>query len=209
MTNRPSFTPWDVRELPAILDSKEAARRAAIFGWINAQLSELLDKWAGKAGSDAAKTVFAKHAANFGWHAKLWNDEILGGKGKADPGDTKKIVDAVAATDVSDLVAALTAVYRVLIPRVIAAQTYHQSALNVHEDAATHRWVPFMLSDQLEAVRDGELLLQPTLTDAKAAEKSASTRASLESMIVEVGGLLGPATLGDFSEDAIKEVPVR
>ena len=208
MTTRPSFTPWDVRELPAVLDPKEAAHRAATFGWINAQLAELLGTWAGKAGSDAAKTVFAKHAANFSWHAKLWNEEILGGKTKADPGVTKKIVDAVAATDVSDLVAALTAVYRVLLPRVVAAQTYHQNALNVRADAATHRWVPFILQDQLEAVRDGELLLQAML-DAKAVKQSASTRAKLESMIVEVGGLLGPATLGDFSEDAIKEVPVR
>lgn len=209
MTKRPPFTPWDVRELPAILDPKDAARRAATFGWISTQLSDVLKKWAGKADSDAAKTVFAKHAANFGWHAKLWKEEILGGKGKADPGDTKKIVDAVTATDPGDLVAALTAVYRVLIPRVVAAQTYHQNALNVHDDAATHRWVPFMLQDQLEAVRDGELLLQALLNDTKAVESSSSTRAALESMIVEIGGLLGPATLGDFSEDAIKEVPVR
>jgi hypothetical protein len=198
-----------VRELPAILDPTEARRRAAIFGWINGRLAELLDEWSSKAGSDAAKTVFAKHAANFGWHAKLWDNDILGGKGKADPGDTAKVVDAVAASDVGDLIAALTAVYRVLLPRVIAAQTYHQHALNVHEDAATHRWVPFILQDQLEAVRDGELLLQGLLTDAKGVETSASTRATLESMIVEIGGLLGPSTLGDFSEDAIKEVPVR
>lgn len=209
MTKRPPFTPWDVRELPAILEPAEAARRAALFGWIDGRLAELLDQWAGATGSDAAQTVFAKHAANFRWHATLWNNEILGGHGQAEPGETKKIVDAVAATDVSDLTAALTAVYRVLLPRVVAAQTYHTNALNVHVDAATHRWVPFMLHDQLEAVRDAELLLQSFLTDADAAERAATTRAALETVIVETGGLLGPATLGDFSEDALKEVPVR
>lgn len=209
MTKRPAFTPWDVREVPAILEPDEARRRAAIFGWINTRLVDLLEEWAGKTDSDAAKVVFTKHAANFRWHSSLWENEILASKGKADPGDTAKIVDAVAGTDVNDLVAALTAVYRVLLPRLVAAQTYHQSALNVHVDAATHRWVPLMLQDQLEAVRDAELLLQGLLRDAKAVEKSASTRSALETMIVEAGGLLGPDTLGDFSEDAIKEVPVR
>jgi len=209
LTKRPSFTPWDVRELPAILDPDEARRRAAIFGWINTRLAELLEGWAATTDSDAAKTVFAKHTDNFKWHASLWNDQILGGDAKPEPGDTKVIVDAVAATEVSDLVAALSAVYRVLLPRLIGAQTYHSNALNVHDDAATHRWVPFILQDQLQAVRDGELLLQSLLRDAKAVERSASTRAAIESTIVKIGGLLGPQTLGDFSEDAIKEVPVR
>ena len=52
----------------------------------------------------------------------------------------------------------LVGVYRVLIPRFIAAYTYHLNGTSTITDAPTIRSLKFALQDEFDDWRDGEML---------------------------------------------------
>src|SRR5207247_3026843 len=57
----------------------------------------------------------------------------------------------------------LVGVYRVLIPHKIAAYTYHLNATSTITDAPTIRSLKFVLQDELDDWRDGEMMLQSVI----------------------------------------------
>src|SRR3546814_2145320 len=54
----------------------------------------------------------------------------------------------------------LVGAYRVLIPAKIAAYTYHLNNTSTITDAPTIRSLKFILQDELDDWRDGEMMLQ-------------------------------------------------
>ena len=71
----------------------------------------------------------------------------------------------------------LVGVYRVLIPRMIAAYTYHLNGTSRITDAPTIRSLTFILQDEFEDWRDGEMLLQSLIDTPEKVERAGRRQA--------------------------------
>src|SRR5205807_7086494 len=106
-------------------------------------------------------------------------------------------IDAVTEPEAPELtIEKLVGVYRVLIPHKIAAYTYHLNATSTITDAPTIRSLKFVLQDELDDWRDGEMLLQSLIDTPAEAERAAAHQGRLEGLLVRAGGIAGPGTLG-------------
>ena len=90
----------------------------------------------------------------------------------------------------------LVGVYRVLIPRFIAAYTYHMNNTSEITDAPTIRSLKFALQDEFDDWRDGELMLQSLITTPEHVRRATEHQAALEAIMVEAGGITGPGSIG-------------
>lgn len=210
--SRPAFAPWDERVAPRSIPSDESARRIRTFAAVEERLAGLLDRFAGVIDEPHAKATLARHARQHAWHVGIFRDALEDSAGDTaidDPG-VAAFLDAVGEpADAASTIEFLTGVYRVLIPRKIAAYTYFMRALGGDANDSDARWFEFMLKDEFDSLRDGELLLQSLLTAPGAVERSARRRAQLEARMVELGGLVGAATLGGSGTTTSKEAAAR
>jgi len=114
-------------------------------------------------------------------------------------------MDAVREPEAPELtIEKLVGVYRVLIPRFIGVYTYHLNGTSRITDAPTIRSLTFILQDEYETWRDGEMLLQSLIDSPAKAERAARRYETLETLYVASGGIAGPGSLGEQSA----EVPV-
>jgi hypothetical protein len=93
----------------------------------------------------------------------------------------------------------LVGVFRVLLPRKIAAYTYHTNATSRITDSPTQRSLGFMLQDEFDDWREGEMLLQSLIETPEDVERASRRQAELETLILATGGIAGPGTLGAVS----------
>jgi hypothetical protein len=84
----------------------------------------------------------------------------------------------------------------VLLPRKIAAYTYHLNATSKITDAPTIRSLGFILEDEATDWREGEMLLQALIGTDDEVERAARRQAELETLITRAGGIAGPGSLG-------------
>src|SRR5436309_13637283 len=111
-------------------------------------------------------------------------------------------VDAVTEPEAPELtIEKLVGVYRVLIPHKIAAYTYHLNATSTITDAPTIRWLKFILTDEMDDWRDGEMMLQSLIRTPSEVERAATRAREREALMVEAGGIAGPGTLGEPETD--------
>ena len=108
-----------------------------------------------------------------------------------------RFMEAVREPEAADqTIEKLVGVYRVLIPRKIAAYTYHLNATSPITDAPTIRSLKFALQDEFEDWRDGEMLLQSLIDSPEKVERAHRRQAELEGLVVASGGIAGPGSLG-------------
>ena len=103
----------------------------------------------------------------------------------------------------------LVGVYRVLIPRFIAVYTYHLNGTSTITDAPTIRSLKFILQDEFEDWRDGEMLLQSLIETDDEVQRAADHQAKLEKLMLKAGGIAGPGSIGsqpDTSSAPAQEV---
>jgi hypothetical protein len=115
--------------------------------------------------------------------------------------EVEAFVEAMTAPEAPDLtIEKLVGVYRVLIPHKIAAYTYHLNNTSTITDAPTIRSLKFILQDELEDWRDGEMLIQSLIETSADVERAARHQAQLESLMVSAGGIAGPGSIGTQQE---------
>ncbi|MBV8986127.1 MAG: hypothetical protein JO248_16980, partial [Acidimicrobiia bacterium] len=85
----------------------------------------------------------------------------------------------------------------VLIPHKIAAYTFHLNATSTITDAPTIRWLKFILQDELDDWRDGELMLQSLIRTSNDVDRATARARELEVLMVEAGGIAGPGSIGE------------
>jgi hypothetical protein len=108
-----------------------------------------------------------------------------------------RFIDAMTEPESPDqTIEKLVGVYRVLIPRFIAAYTYHMNNTSEITDMPTIRTIKFILQDEFDDLRDGEMLLQSLIDSPEEAERAAAHQARLEKIMVEAGGITGPGSIG-------------
>ena len=91
--------------------------------------------------------------------------------------------------------------YRVLLPRKIAAYTYHLNGTSKITDAPTIRSLSFALQDEFEDWRDGEMLIQSLLDTPEKVERAGRRQQELEQLALASGGISGPGSLGEPAQE--------
>jgi hypothetical protein len=201
---RSAFAPWDRRELPGLFTVEESARRVGHYKWLEMRLFEVLGGWVATVPELDVKTTLGRHCYHHAWHAELWHKrlpelrEMNPDRLTRPPNpELEAFVAALTEPEAPDLtIEKLVGVYRVLLPRKIAAYTYHLHATSRVTDAPTIRSLGFILGDEETDWREGEMLLQALIETGAEAERAARRHAELETLMVKAGGIAGPGTLG-------------
>jgi hypothetical protein len=201
---------------------EETARRLGAYRWVELRLFELMGGWVTTTPELEVKLALATQCSHHAWHAELWLARLpvtaeLTVEGLTVPA-TAAVADLLAAVagDGSPGVSSgggtpgvssgggtpgltverLVGVYRVLVPRLIAAYSFHLDHASLVADAPVIRALKFALSDELEDWRAGEALLQALIGSEEAARRAASRQADLEVLAVRAGGIAGPGSIG-------------
>ncbi len=202
---RNAFTPWDRRELPGSFTVEESARRVGNYKWIEMRLFEALGGWVATVPELDVKLRLGTHCYHHAWHAELWHKRLpelreMNPERLTNPA-TDEMVTVMAAlpdpTDPSMTIEKLVGVYRVLVPHLMAAYTYHRNNTSTITDAPTIRSLDFAIADDIADWRDGEMLLQSMILTADDVERAARHQAKLETLLVAAGGVTGPGSIGD------------
>ena len=133
-TARPPFAPWDRRDLPGSFDVEETARRVGNYKWTEMKLFEALGGWVATVPELDVKMRLGTHCYHHAWHAELWHKRLpelreMNPERLTVPANDAMVrfVEAMTEPEAPELtIEKLVGVYRVLIPRFIAAYTYHQ-----------------------------------------------------------------------------------
>ena len=205
MRPRAPFTPWDRRELPGAFDVEESARRVGNYKWIEMRLFEALGGWVATVPELDVKMRLGTHCYHHAWHAELFHKrlpelrEMNPERLTLPPNpEMEAFVDAVFEPEAPEqTLEKLVGVYRVLIPHKIAAYTYHLNNTSTVTDAPTIRSLKFVLQDEFDDWRDGEMLVQSLITSADHVDRAAAHQSRLEKLMLSAGGVTGPGSIGD------------
>jgi hypothetical protein len=210
---RAPFAPWDRRDLPGAFDVDETARRVGHYAWVETKLFEALGGWIATIPELDVKIRLGTHTYHHAWHADLFRKrlpELREMKPErltvAPNPELEAFVEALTEPEAPELtIEKLVGVYRVLIPHKIAAYTYQMNNTSRITDAPTIRILNFILQDELDDWRDGEMLIQSLLRSPEDVERAASHQGRLEAMMVAAGGITGPGTIGDPYVDVTED----
>src|SRR6476646_7098534 len=202
---RAPFAPWDRRGLPGIFDVEESARRVGNYKWVEMRLFEALGGWVATVPELDVKMRLGTHCYKHAWHADLWHKRLpelreMNPDRLTQPANDAMVtfIDAMTAPEApGETIEKLVGVYRVLIPHKIAAYTFHLNATSTITDAPTIRWLKFILEDEFEDWRDGEMLIQSMLDTPEKVTRAAKRQEELEQLVLASGGIAGPGSLGE------------
>src|SRR5437667_412487 len=193
---RAAFAPWDRRQLPGLFDVEESARRVGHYKWVEMRLFEVLGGWVATVPELDIKMRLGTHCYHHAWHSERWHKrlpelrEMNPDRLCVPPNDAfVTFVDAVTEPEAPELtIEKLVGVYRVLIPHKIAAYTYHLNGTSTVTDAPTIRSLNFVLGDEFDDWRDGEMMIQSLIETADEVERAAAHQARLERLLIYAEG---------------------
>jgi hypothetical protein len=183
---------------------EESARRVGHYAWIEMRLFEALGGWVATVPELDVKTTLGRHCYHHAWHAELWHkrlpelremrpERLIRAPNEA----LEAFVAALTEPEAADLtIEKLVGVYRVLLPRKIAAYTYHLAGTSRITDAPTIRSLGFILDDEKTDWQEGEMLLQALIETDDEVARAARRQSELEVLITRAGGIAGPGSLG-------------
>ena len=203
---RAPFAPWDRRTLPGIFDVEESARRVGNYKWTEMKLFEALGGGVATVPELDVKMRLGTHCYKHAWHAELWHKRLpelreMNPERLTAPANDAMVrfIEAMTEPEGPELtIEKLVGVYRVLIPRFIAAYTYHLNGTSEITDAPTIRSLKFILQDEFDDWRDGEMILQSLIETPEEAARAAAHMQKLEAIMIEAGGIAGIGTLGSL-----------
>lgn len=201
---RAPFAPWDRREIAGEFSVADTARRAGNYKWTEMKLFEALGGWVATVPELDVKMRLGTHCYKHAWHAELWHKRLpelreMNPERLTQPANDAMVRFIEAMTEPEDAgqtIEKLVGVYRVLIPRFIAAYTYHMNNTSEITDMPTIRSIRFILQDEFDDWRDGEMMLQSLIETPEEAERAAAHQARLEKIMIEAGGITGPDSIG-------------
>jgi hypothetical protein len=201
---RAPFAPWDRREIAGAFSVEETARRAGHYKWTEMKLFEALGGWIATVPELDVKMRLGTHCYKHAWHAELWHKRLpelreMNPDRLTVPANDAMVrfIDAMTEPEAPEqTIEKLVGVYRVLIPHFISAYTYHMNNTSEITDMPTIRSIKFILQDEFDDWRDGEMLLQSLISSPEEADRAAAHQARLEKIMIEAGGITGPGSIG-------------
>jgi hypothetical protein len=204
---RAPFAPWDRRELPGLFTVEETARRVGNYKWAEMRLFEVLGGWVATVPELDVKLVLGRHTYHHAWHAELWHKrlpelrEMNPDRLTVPPNDAfVAFMDGIREPEApGDTIEKLVGVYRVFIPHFIAAYTFHKNNTSQITDAPTIRSLNFILQDEHDDWREGEMLLQSLIETPEEVDRACAHQARLQKLMLEAGGIAGPGSIGQVA----------
>ncbi len=203
---RAPFAPWDRRELPGLFSVEETARRAGNYKYVEMRIFEMMGGWVATVPELDIKLRLGTHCYHHAFHSELWHKrlpelrEMKPERLTMAPNEEFDLfLNAVSEPEEADqTIEKLVGLYRVLLPRLIAAYTYHRNNTSAITDSPTIRSIDFCLQDDMEEWREGEMIIQSLLETPAEVERAASHQAKLTNLIIAAGGVTGPGSVGNF-----------
>ena len=202
--------PWERRELPGTFSSVETAQRIGHYKWTAMRIFELLGGWVATVPESSVKVSLGQHCYDHSFHAELWHKRLPTFAEHTPESLTvppsQVVVDfykVVANPDGGDhpggsgtTVEKLAGLYRVVLPHLVSAYTYHRNNVAELSDAPTIRILDIGLRDLTSQWQTGELMLQSLIVDQGASTEAARQQTRLGELVVEAGGVLGSGSIG-------------
>ncbi len=206
---RAPFAPWDRRELPGRFTVEETAKRVGHYKWVEMRIFELMGGWVATVPELDVKLRLGTHCYHHAFHSELWhkrlpelremNPERLT---KPPNPEMEAFIDALGAPEEpGQTIEKLVGLYRVLLPHLIGAYTYHLNNTSQITDAPTIRSLNFCLQDDMEEWREGEMIIQSMIETPDDVDRAAARQAELTKLMVAAGGAVGPDSIGSFEPD--------
>jgi hypothetical protein len=180
------------------LTLQESARIIGHYRWVEMRLFEILGAWVPEVPEVEAKLVVAAHSPHHAWHSLLWLERLpeLAGVDRHEltvPANDHvvAVMDGLHRSDRT--IEKLAGVYRVVLPRMIAAYRGHLARASAVTDAPTIRALKLVLRDEVDDWMQGEALIQSLLIDDLCVQRAAQHQARLEAMMVAAGAISGEA----------------
>jgi hypothetical protein len=189
---------------------EETARRIGHYQWVEQQLFETLGAWVPAVPELDAKVLLATHGHHHAWHAELWRrrlpelrdlpvDRVV----VPAKGELRAFVDAMAEPAAPELtIEKLVGVYRVLVPALVAAYTFHLNHTSSVADGPMLRSLRFVLQDEIDDWREGEVVIQVLMSNDTVIERAAAHESRLRKLLRAAGGIAGPMTFRNGARDS-------
>lgn len=162
---------------------------AGAHQWLESRLFEVLGGWVADTEPVQLRLMFDRHSRHGAWRAAQWGERlpVLADVDRAALGaPDDPAVDAVVRdlTGLTEPVARLAGVYRVLLPRAWAAYHSHRQRAGDPSDSSTIRTLDIVSSDLAGDWREGEVALQELLAGEADVVLAGQTVAALERRFV-------------------------
>jgi len=192
--------PWERPDQPSAFTLEESARRLGAYRWVEVRLYEVMGAWVATIPELDVRLAVGGSCRAHAWHADVWLERLPVLRDLAPDALTVPAGAAVAACldavgAATDTLERLVGVYRVVVPRLIAAYTAHANHASAAADLPVTRALGLVVADEIAGWREGELIVQSLVTSAADAVRAAEHQGRLEAMLVPSGGLAGPSTL--------------
>lgn len=179
------------------LSIEATARLVGHYQWIEMRLFEVMGGWVQTVDNLEVKHLLATQSQHHAWHAELWHQQLPDLRELAPeqlvvpPNDRlTTFVEALAEPGGADgATETLVGIYRVLVPRLVAAYSRHLEAASALTDGPTIRVLELVLRDEMDDWREGEILLQSLLLSSETVRSAAERQARLEILLVAAGGV--------------------
>lgn len=189
-------------QFPLSLGLRESAALIGAYRWAEHNLYLLAGSWVQDTDDPEVRLHLDLVSGEHGWHAELWEDRlpVLDGVDRealSRPGPALEaacasvpvILESVSGEHpaTSATVLRLAALYRFLIPRLVATYDYHLGNAVPATDGPTIRILRMVLRDEVESWQTGERLLQTALRTPAAVSAAGAVQVGLESVVAAAG----------------------
>jgi hypothetical protein len=194
---------------------EETAIRVGHYKWIEMRIFELMGGWVATVPELDIKLRLGTHCYHHAFHSELWHKRLpelreMNPDRLTEPpnAEMEAFVTALGEPEAAELtIEKLVGLYRVLLPHLIAAYTYHLNNTSQITDAPTIRSLNFCLQDDMEEWREGEMIIQSLIETPEEVDRAAAHQAKLSKLMLAAGGAVGPDSIGSFeiesSESAV------
>jgi hypothetical protein len=187
---------------------EQTAARVGHYKWIEMRIFELLGGWVATIGELGVKLRLGTHCYHHAFHAELWHKRLpelreMNPERLTRPPnpELEALVKALGEPEGADqTIEKLVGLYRVLLPHLIAAYTFHLNNASQLSDGPTIRSLNFCLLDDIEEWREGEMMVQSLVTSTEGIDRAAIRQAELAKLMLAAGGVAGPGSVG-FDSD--------
>ncbi len=145
----------------------DAARVIGGYVWLEERLFEILGGWVPSVGEPEVKLHLAADSLQHAWHASFWRERLPALRemeaeafvAPVGPG-VEALVAALQSAASPTTIEKLAGVYRVVLPRQVAAYQSHLDQASPVTDGPTIRALHLVLADELADWQAGEVLVQ-------------------------------------------------
>ncbi len=179
---------------------EETARLAGHSRWCELQLFEALGRFAVTSPEPAVKVLLGAHCGLHSWHAELWHERMPEIRATGSDQLTRPashalagVVASVIAPEAPELsIERLVGVYRVFLPRLVAAYTNHLEVVRGSTDQPTERVLRLVIRDELEQWHEGEMMIQSLVRSPDHVRRATDRQREIEARMVAAGGVTVP-----------------